>query len=220
MNTLAPTSRSKILDAALHVIRSKGYTAATVDDICAAAGVTKGSFFHHFTGKLDLALAAIEYWNTTTGQLFAGAPYQDITDPRDRVLAYIDFRKALIDGETPAFTCLLGTLVQETFDTHHAIRDACGEGIVGHAQDPCVVPLAEAKALYAPDGDWGCRTSGAVYPGRHSGRLHSRQGADTAADAARICVDQLRGHVASLLNCADIPTPSETNKPNPKRRTP
>ncbi|HEX7077032.1 MAG TPA: TetR family transcriptional regulator, partial [Candidatus Eisenbacteria bacterium] len=32
-------ARTRILDAALRVIRAKGYTAATVDDICRAAGL-------------------------------------------------------------------------------------------------------------------------------------------------------------------------------------
>jgi TetR/AcrR family transcriptional repressor of nem operon len=41
-------SRNKLLDAAIDVVRSKGYGATRVDDIAAAAGVTKGSFFHHF----------------------------------------------------------------------------------------------------------------------------------------------------------------------------
>ena len=51
-------SKTKLLDAALHVIRVKGYAATTVDDICHEAGVTKGSFFHHFKSKDELALAA------------------------------------------------------------------------------------------------------------------------------------------------------------------
>ena len=57
-------SKTKLLDAALHVIRVKGYAATTVDDICHEAGVTKGSFFHHFKSKDELALAATSYWGT------------------------------------------------------------------------------------------------------------------------------------------------------------
>jgi TetR/AcrR family transcriptional repressor of nem operon len=45
------SSKTRLLDAALTVIRTKGYAATTVDDICHAAGVTKGSFFHHFKSK-------------------------------------------------------------------------------------------------------------------------------------------------------------------------
>jgi hypothetical protein len=38
----------------LQVIRAKGYSATTIDDICLAAGLTKGSFFHHFKSQGQL----------------------------------------------------------------------------------------------------------------------------------------------------------------------
>ena len=56
-------SRTRILDAALDVFRAKGYAATRVEDICAAAGLTKGSFFHHFKTKEDLAVAAADRWS-------------------------------------------------------------------------------------------------------------------------------------------------------------
>ena len=55
-------SKTKLLNAALRVIRAKGYAATTVDDICHAAGVTKGSFFHHIKSKDALAVSAAAYW--------------------------------------------------------------------------------------------------------------------------------------------------------------
>jgi TetR/AcrR family transcriptional repressor of nem operon len=68
-------SKTKLLDAALHVIRAKGYAATTIDDICHKAGVTKGSFFHHFKSKDELALAAASHWGMMTDGFFAAAPY-------------------------------------------------------------------------------------------------------------------------------------------------
>src|SRR5579863_9825072 len=119
MNTRDPaTTRTKLLDAARDVIRTKGYAATTVDDICAAAGVTKGGFFHHFPSKEQLGIAAIEQFGATTAAVFASAPYASMPDPRDRVLGYVDFRAALLRMEIPQFTCLMGTTVQETYATH------------------------------------------------------------------------------------------------------
>tara|TARA_R110002095_G_scaffold145896_3_gene126301 strand:- start:420 stop:1046 length:627 start_codon:yes stop_codon:yes gene_type:complete len=129
-----PDARAKLIDAALSVIRSKGYSATTIDALCAAAGVTKGAFFHHFRSKDELGVAAAEYWSQMTGALFAEAPYHDPAAPLDRVLAYLDFRKALLQGELPDFTCLVGTMVQETYQTAPGIRDACERSITGHAQ--------------------------------------------------------------------------------------
>jgi TetR/AcrR family transcriptional repressor of nem operon len=128
-----PDARSKLLDAALVVIRTKGYSATTVDQLCAAAGVTKGAFFHHFKSKDALGVAAAEHWSEITGALFAKAPYHDHADPLDRVLGYVALRKALLQGGVPEFTCLVGTMVQETYETTPAIRDACERSISGHA---------------------------------------------------------------------------------------
>lgn len=129
-----PTARDKLLLAAFTLIRTKGYAATTVDDLCQAAGVTKGAFFHHFKSKDDLAVAAADHWSETTGTLFAAAPYHDAPDPLARVLGYIDFRKALLKGGVPDFTCLVGTMVQETYDTNPAIRRACAHSIFSHAE--------------------------------------------------------------------------------------
>src|SRR5947208_1723306 len=77
-------AKAKLLDAALSVIRTKGYSATTVDELCAAAGVTKGAFFHHFKSKEELAVAAADHWSETTGALFAQASYHDCADPLER----------------------------------------------------------------------------------------------------------------------------------------
>src|SRR5581483_6062877 len=69
------------------------------------------------------------------------------------LLAYLDFRAQLVHGELPEFTCLLGTLAQETFATHPALGLACGEGIVNHAR--ALVPTIEAaRDKYAPGAGW------------------------------------------------------------------
>lgn len=126
-------ARTKLLEAALSVIRTKGYSATTVDELCAAAGVTKGAFFHHFKSKDALGVAAADYWSQTTAAMFAAAPYHDHADPLARVLAYVAFRKSLLQGEVPEFTCLVGTMVQEVFGTSPAIREACDRSISSHA---------------------------------------------------------------------------------------
>ena len=149
---MAP-ARRKLLDAALTVIRTRGYAAATVDELCAAAGVAKGSFFHHFKDKEALAVAAAVHWSNVTGALFAHGAYHDAADPLDRVLRYIDFRKALIAGDLPEFTCLVGTMAQETYATSPAIRAACEASIRGHAAT-LEDDIAEAMRRHRPRGDF------------------------------------------------------------------
>jgi len=146
-------SRTRLLAAALHAIRTKGYAATTVDDICHEAGVTKGSFFHHFKSKDDLALGAVAHWRTMTEGFFASAPYHQPPDPVSRLLGYLDFRAAILTGDLPDYTCLLGTLVQETYDTHPHIRTACERALSSHV-DALASDVEAAKQLYAPNAPW------------------------------------------------------------------
>jgi len=152
-------SKTRLLNASLNVIRARGYAATTVDDICHAAGVTKGSFFHHFKSKEDLALSAAAYWGEMTEGFFASASYHNSKDPLERLLGYVDFRAEILRGGLPDYTCLLGTLVQETYATHPEIRAACDRGMSTHiaiiARD-----VEAAKKLYAPNAPWSAESVG------------------------------------------------------------
>jgi TetR/AcrR family transcriptional repressor of nem operon len=127
-------SKTRLLDATIKIVRTKGYNATRVEDVCAEAGVTKGSFFHHFKSKDDLARAAVERWKEATAALFANAPYHQAADPLDRLLAYLEYRKSILAGELPEFTCFVGTMVQEIYTTNPELRAGCESSIFGHAK--------------------------------------------------------------------------------------
>jgi TetR/AcrR family transcriptional repressor of nem operon len=127
-------ARIRLLEAARDTILAKGFAATSVDDICRAAAVTKGSFFHHFRSKEELGVAVAQFWAETTTAFFAAAPYHEPANPLDRVLAYVAFRKSIIAGEIAEFSCLVGTMAQEVYADSPSIRDACGASIFGHAK--------------------------------------------------------------------------------------
>ena len=56
----AAVTRTTVLKAALSVFSAKGYAAATLDDVAAAAKVTRGAIYWHFKGKADLYNTLIE----------------------------------------------------------------------------------------------------------------------------------------------------------------
>jgi TetR/AcrR family transcriptional regulator, transcriptional repressor for nem operon len=127
-------ARTRLLEAARDVIRARGFAASSIDDLCKAAGVTKGAFFHHFENKEALGVAAAQHWAETTSAFFANAPYHDLEDPLERLLGYVAFRKSIIEGDIAEFTCLVGTMTQEIYGSHPAIREACAASIFGHAR--------------------------------------------------------------------------------------
>lgn len=53
-------TRTKILNAAEHLMLREGFHGVTVDRIIADAGISKGSFFYHFSSKDDLPGALLE----------------------------------------------------------------------------------------------------------------------------------------------------------------
>jgi TetR/AcrR family transcriptional repressor of nem operon len=201
------SARTKLLDAALSVIRRQGYAATSVDDLCVAAGVTKGAFFHHFKSKDDLAVAAAEYWSQSTGAIFERAPYHAHADPLDRVLGYIDFRKAILNGALPEFTCLAGTMVQETYDSAPSIREACARAIIDHAAkvETDIRSAMEERAL-APS--WSAESLALFTQAVLQGAFilaKAKNGPEIAAE----CVDHLRRYIELLFNC---PQPKECVK--------
>jgi TetR/AcrR family transcriptional regulator, transcriptional repressor for nem operon len=203
-------SKTKLLDAALYVIRAKGYSATRVEDICAAAGLTKGSFFHHFKSKEELALAAAEHFSSMADGLFATAPYRSLPDPVDRVLGYVEFRKAILLGELPQFTCLLGTMVQEAYETHPAIREACDKYIAAHAHT-VAADIAAAMAARGIQSEWTAESlafyTQAVIQG--SFILAKAQG---SAQIAASCIDHLHRYLEMLFARRSSSTPTQLDQ--------
>jgi TetR/AcrR family transcriptional repressor of nem operon len=195
---IKPTdARTRLLDAAVDVIRARGYSATTIDDICLRAGLTKGGFFHHFRSKEDCAVAAAAHFATQAETLFESAAFCSLDDPRERVLGYVDFRKAILQGELPQFTCLLGTMVQEAYETHPVIRAACDRYIGEHAasvrQD-----IEAAKALYAPDAAWTPESLAFFTQSVIQGAFILAK-AQLAAPVAADCLDHLRRYPEGLF---------------------
>ena len=60
MGRPSPDTKQKLIDTALALIWMSSYGSVSVDDICKAADVKKGSFYHFFPSKVDLAIAAME----------------------------------------------------------------------------------------------------------------------------------------------------------------
>jgi AcrR family transcriptional regulator len=55
-------TQAKIMEASIKLFSARGYNAASVDDICQEAGISKGAFYHHFASKQALFLTLLDGW--------------------------------------------------------------------------------------------------------------------------------------------------------------
>ena len=126
-------TREKLVDAAVGLMLERGYEATGVEDICKAAKVTKGSFFHYFDNKEALGKAALERFSATMKGKFAAAPQLKKEDPLDRLLALTDVVASFTKDPLATKGCLIGTFTQEIAATHDGLRRVCEESFADSA---------------------------------------------------------------------------------------
>ena len=114
------SARLKLIRSTQIAMLARGYSAAGVDDICRDAGVSKGSFYHQFPSKEDLAIAALgDFYETGLKNLLAidlsGAP------PERQLLAFLD-AIARQGHDFWKSGCLIGALATEMALTSPALQ--------------------------------------------------------------------------------------------------
>ena len=119
---MAENAREKLIAAIRDLILQRGYGGTSVDAICESAGVSKGSFFHHFRSKEDAANAALDDWVEMMSNASRRSGYEEEPDPLKRVLLYLDWAAGAADVSEGPKGCLLGTLALELSDTHPDVR--------------------------------------------------------------------------------------------------
>ena len=147
----SPT-KEKLLDAAQGLVLAKGFVGTTVDDICKASQLTKGSFFHYFDSKEELGVELLKRYCASSREAMRSGCCQEEKDPLKRIYNFLDF---MIDKvrKNGGKGCLVGSMAQELADSNPEIRAICGKAFLGMAE-ALKMSLEEAKAKYAPKASW------------------------------------------------------------------
>ena len=138
------TAKEKVITASLDLMTTRGFNTTTVDDIVKKAGVAKGSVYHAFKSKEDLAIAALEQYLQNGLAIISDGPYTKIDDPVDKALAFVDY----LEQRSPdlwSHGCLLGSMAIEVGENYPSVLDQI-DRMFKHLENGIACILAPALA--------------------------------------------------------------------------
>jgi len=91
MQLRSEETRARILEASVKQFSVNGYNKASVDNICAQAGVSKGAFYHHFKTKQDVFLALLDGWLQTFDQAIEASKDQTAPEIFQKMTEYFPY---------------------------------------------------------------------------------------------------------------------------------
>ncbi len=119
-------ARQRLVDGGARLAKQRGFAAAGVDDLAAAAGVTSGSVYRHFGGKSDLLATIIEAELERSEALFSNVPAGD----RARLEAVLDAYLSPAHVAHPESGCPLPSLSADVARAEPAVREAFERGLL------------------------------------------------------------------------------------------
>jgi TetR/AcrR family transcriptional repressor of nem operon len=141
-------ARERILAAGADLFGRRSYASIGVAEICAAAGVPKGSFYYFFPSKQALALEVVDqHWEwqrgVWTGILTADQPI--VERLRSLFVATAEMQSEALAGSGAVVGCLFGNLALELSAAEDPVRDRLQE-IFEEQIDIVQAALTEAQA--------------------------------------------------------------------------
>jgi TetR/AcrR family transcriptional repressor of nem operon len=129
-------ARDRLIESGQGLMHERGFTAVGVSEVCAHAGVNKGSFYHFFPSKQELALAVIARYAEEADRMF-----EEMLDgdgpPLERLKVFFDrnylHHKAMRDESGQCLGCPLGNLALEMSPQDPVLRERLRRVFEGYA---------------------------------------------------------------------------------------
>ncbi len=132
-------TRQRLVDTAAELFHNQSYSATGVATICGQADVSKGSFFHFFHNKQELALAVMDQFRDQISQTLVARAFSPTIPPLQRLEKFVEelyvFQKAQTDkfGHLPG--CPFGNFVMEQATQDEVLRqkaEGCLSSLVNY----------------------------------------------------------------------------------------
>ena len=195
MDSATPTTRERIIGAAMELFWEKGYGSTSIADILARASVNSGSLYHYFPGKQDLLVAVLDAYRDGIGPMLLAPAWMGIDDPIERVFALLaKYRQLIVDTEC-LYGCPIGSLALELHEPDPIVRERLAENF--YAWTEAIVECLDAAGDRLPESTDRAALAEFVLTVMEGAVMQARTHRDVAFfDRA---VAQLRHHFDSLM---------------------
>lgn len=122
-------TKTLILETAKSIVLAKGYSAVGLSEILLAAGVPKGSFYHHFKSKEDFGVELMKKHLRESADLFKHFLTNPDCNPYERIVSLYDTLLMFHRQAGCHQFCLVAKLGPEISDLSDALRRTQKDGI-------------------------------------------------------------------------------------------
>ncbi len=133
----------QLIQSGLETLYANGFNASSVQDITAAAGVPKGSFYNHFASKEDFGVVAVQRYIQVLSPKLQILCDQNIP-PLERLRLFYSDLIASMEAQQCQLGCLLGNFGAELSDQYPAIRVSVSKAFEGWTSQVSAV-ISEAQ---------------------------------------------------------------------------
>ena len=189
-------TRDKIVDAAYEEIYRHGFQAASLANILAKTGLTKGALYHHFPTKNDLGLAVID---EVVGEGFEVRIFSPLREAEDPVETLRDVIQRKADGataESVKYGCALNNLMQEMSPLDTGFKRRLNT-ILATWQDTVSAALERAQKQGWVRKDVDCRAAALFIVSAYEGCIGIAKNLQSVKEF-RLCMAQLDAYVQGL----------------------
>ncbi len=120
---IATDTKTALLDEGTRLFLERGYHATGIQDVLTAAGVPKGSFYHHFRSKEDFGLQIVNRYGEAALEQLDEMLSDPHYPPLQRVQRFFEAAFAQFTAQGCRYGCLMGKLGQELAEVNDAFRE-------------------------------------------------------------------------------------------------
>lgn len=189
-------TRDTILDAAFQEIYRHGFQAASLNNILARTGLTKGALYHHFQTKDALGFAVIDEVIREGLDAMVFAPLRESSTPYATLLEIVRHKAERADAENVTLGCPLNNLMQEMSPLDPVFKKRLN-AVLKSWQEAVTDALLRGQKQGEVRRNIDCRAAALFIVSAWEGCVGVAKNVQSVKDF-RMCMQQLEGYVLGL----------------------